>query len=804
MLKNYLKVTLRHLWNHKQVTLINIVGLSVGMAVCILMLLYVQDERSYDLFHEKGENIYRIAGSYTQGGDKRNESAITTYLLAPLLETNFPMIEKVVRLGFMGGLVKYGEKVYEETEVIAADSTFFDVFTYQSLAGDLSTALDAPNSVVITETTAEKYFGKEWQESALSQLLDFEGTSVKVTGIIRDMPARAHFHGDFIISMRTIEPFYPPWVLNNSTGTSHYTYVLLPPQYDPENLAAQLNDFFIKNARNEEEANARKYFLQPLPSIHLHSHLTNEIEPNGDITYVYIFSVVAFIILLLACVNYMNLATAKSMERIKEVGIRKAVGASRKQLIGQFIGESVLIALLAFLVAGLLAEIAMPLFNHLAQKKIALHFMRDYQLLLGMTGLAILIGIIAGSYPALMISGYKTAYILRGAAVKIGGHAWLRKGLVVFQFAISTALLMGTFIIYDQLHFMRNKKLGVNPDQVVSVPLPTPEISGQYNTLRNELLADSRFLYVTAASQGITNRVGAWRGYQIAGAEEVVYVNTLVVEYDFFKTLEAKMVAGRDFSRDHPTDVNEAYIINQSAARFLGLEDPVGTPIVGAIFTGAEWSQKDAKIIGVVEDFHFASLHAEIQPVIFSLHTERTMGLGAVIMKVTGNDLPGALAYLEQTWKQIAPERPIQYTFMDEAIYEMYQAEDRFLRVFTTFSGIAILIACLGIFGLASFMAVQRTKEIGIRKVLGASVSSIVKLLSSDFTRLVLIAFVVAVPIAYFIMHRWLQDFAYHIEIGVGVFIMAGIAALVIAWITVSYQSIKAALMNPVESLKNE
>ena len=804
MLKNYLKVTLRHLWNHKQVTLINIAGLSTGMAVCILMLVYIQDELSYDRFHEKGENIYRIAGSYDQGGDQRNESAITTYLLAPLLEANFPVVEKVVRLDFMGGLVKYGEKVYEEREMIAADSTFFDVFTYQSLAGDLSTALDDPNSVVITETTAEKYFGEAWKETALGQLLDFEGASVKVTGIIRDMPSRAHFHGDFIISMRTIEPFYPPWVFENSTGTSHYTYVLLPSHYDPENLTSQLNNFFVKNARDEKEAQSRQYFLQPLPDIHLHSHLTNEIEPNGDMAYVYIFSVVAFIILLLACVNYMNLATAKSMERVKEVGVRKAIGASRKQLIAQFIGESVLIALLAFLIAGLLAEIAMPLFNNLARKDISLDFMHNVPLLLAFVGLALFVGIIGGSYPALLISGYKTANVLRGVAVKTGGHAWLRKGLVVFQFTISTALLMGTLIIYYQLHFLRNQKLGINPDQVVSVSLPTPEIQAQFISLRNELLSDSRFVHVTAASQGITNRIGAWRPYKIASAEEDVLINTLVVEYDFFQTLEAKIVEGRDFSRDHPTDANEAYIINEAAVKFLGLENPVGTPILGAIFTGAEWASKDAKIIGVVEDFHFASLHSKIEPVIFSLHTAQTMGLGAMVIKISANDLPGAIAHLEQTWKHMAPDRPIQYTFMDDAIYQMYEAEDRFLRIFTAFSGIAILIASLGIFGLASFMAVQRTKEIGIRKVLGASVSSIVKLLSGDFTRLVGVAFVMAVPIAYFIMRKWLENFAYRIEIGADVFVMAGVAALVIAWLTVGYQSLKAARANPVESLRSE
>ncbi len=801
MIRNYFKVAFRSMWRQKQGTVINILGLSVGMAVCILIVLYVQDELSFDRFHANAERIYRIAGEYDQGGDALNRSAITTYLLGDDLEEGFSAIEEIVRIdNFSGALVTYQDQQYIEEEVYYVDSTFLDIFSFPLLEGNTQTALNAPNSVILSQAMAGKYFKST---SVIGETLTFFDTlSVVVTGVMENMPSNSHLQADFLVSMKTIESLYPQWVFENRTGTSHYTYALLAEGADTETLAAQINQHVVENW-GEDAVRQRQYFLQALTDIHLRSQLIGEISPNGDIRYIYLFSVVALLIVLIASINYINLATAYAMKRSKEVGVRKALGAFKKQLVIQFLSEAVLVVVIAFVVAGFLAELSMPLFREITGKDTTLNFLDNFSMIGYLLLIALGIGLLSGSYPAFFIASFPSIDVMRGSFQSEGSVHLVRKGLVAFQFLASILLLIGTMVIFKQLNFLHQEKLGITTEQIVLVPLPTESIQQGYETIKNRLLQDSRFLSVTASDAPLTQRVGGWRPYYLHGSDESTMIPTMVVEQDFFSTLEATFADGRDFSSTRPTDVSEAYIINQTAQKFLELESPVGTPIIGMAFTGSEWSKKNAQIIGVIEDFHLASLHTEIQPMIFSLHSEQTMPVKFMAIRVAG-DLSGAVEHLEATWQDMAFERSLAYSFMDEDIYALYQGEERFLQIFTLFSILTLCIGGLGVYGLASFLVVQRNKEIGIRKVLGATVNSIVVLLSKDFTKLILIAFLIAVPVGYLVMNQWLENFAYRIGMGVSIFITAGGISLLITLLTVSYQSIKAALANPMDSLRNE
>ena len=802
MLRNYFKVAFRTIWRQKQGAIINILGLSMGMTVCMLIVLYVQDEWSFDRFHAQAERIYRVAGEYDQGGGATNRSAITTYLLAPALEESFSAIEKVTRIdNSSGAFITYEDQQYAEESVYYVDSTFLDIFSFPLTEGDVQTALDAPNAVVISQTMAEKYFDSS--TAAVGKTLTFFDTlAVAVSGVMKDMPSSSHLQADFLVSLKTIEPLYPQWILDNNTGTSHYTYVQLAPGADPELLAEQINQYVL-DQDGEEAARQRHYFLQALTDIHLRSQLTGEISPNGDIRYIYLFSVVALLIVLIASVNYINLATAYALKRSKEIGVRKAMGAFNGQLVTQFLSEAVLVVGIAFLVAGFMTELSMPLFREITGKNVSLNFIENFSLIGYLLLIALGIGLLAGSYPAFFVASFSSIDVMKGSTHPASGVPLLRKGLVAFQFLASILLLIGTLVIFKQLYFLHSNKLGITTEQVLLVPLSDASIRQQYETLKNRLLQDNRFVSITATNAPLTQRVGGWRPYYLQGSEEEVLIPTVVVEQDFFATLEATFVRGRDFSPARPTDVSEAYIINETAQKFLELESPVGTPIVGSAFTGSVWSKKDARIIGVVKDFHLASLHTEIQPMIFSLHSQQTMPVGLMAIRVS-EDVKGAVQHLEATWQDMAFERALSYSFLDEDVDNLYQAEERFLRIFTIFSLLALVIGGLGVYGLASFLAVQRTKEIGIRKVLGATVSNVVMLLARDFTKLVLVAFLIATPVGYLIMTRWLETFAYRVDIGVGIFIIAGVSSLAITLLTVSYQSIRAAWANPVDSLRNE
>jgi putative ABC transport system permease protein len=796
MLKNYIKIAFRNLKKKVGFTIINVVGLSIGITSCLLLLLFVQDEWSYDNFHKDSQSIYRIAGSYDQGGEERNRSAVTTFLLAPEL-TSVAGVDQWARIQATSGLVRLDDQVYQEDYMLAADSTFFKVFDFELLKGNPGKVLNGVNQMVLSQEMAIKYFG---ETDPIGKILIYEDISMEVTGVMENFPINSHIKADFVISMPTMIPFYPNWILTNRSGTSHYTYIKTSEGFDPEDISQSL----IKVVdRTYEYDNKPEYFLQPLESIHLNSDLNGEISANGDQLYTYIFLTVGFLILLIACINYMNMSISKSVNRSKEVGLRKIVGASRGQLILQHLTESVIIALFAMLLSGFLTELLLPYFNDLSGKAIEQSIITDFKFVGGLLLLGIVIGVLSGSYPAFYLSGFKALNVVTGEKMSIkGGVLSFRKILVVLQFTITGTLLAGTLLINQQLAFMSNKKLGMNTDGVVYLTLPTQEIRSKSESLKTEFLSLSAFTTVTVSNNNPTSRVGNWRGYTFEDKE--ITIPTIVVGHDYFETLETELVSGRTFSEEFKSDKTKAYILNEAAVAFLESEDPLGSSLRGSAYSGSQWTKKDAQIIGVVKDFHFTSLHADIQPAVFSLASELTTPINYMILRYNSDNMQAVLGGLNTVWDKYANGRPIDFTFMNDEIQQLYDSEVRFLKVFLIFSSIAIIIACLGALSLISYTVSQMTRQIGIRKVLGAPVWGLVRLVNQSFFQMILVSFLLSIPLSYYLINNWLEGFAYKISVGVVPYLQAGILIVLIAGITTSFQSVKAALVNPVDSLKEE
>ncbi len=794
MLRNYLNIAWRQLTSNTFYSVINIAGLALGLASCFLIYVYVDDELSYDQFHEKRNRIYRIVETF-KTGESLVTTGLTPYKLAPDLKQQFPEIEKVVRIDYdiASDIVQYGDKQFLQKGITAVDADFFDVFSFRLLEGDPKTALVEPNTVVISDAKARLYFP---DGDAMGKVLNFKNPyhrniySARVTGIFEAMPPNSHLHKDFLLSMPTADALFPD--RKESLGwTSHFSYLLLSPGADPESLEKKINDYIFKTYPKEATAWWARFPLQALNDIHLHSNLKEELEPNGDIVYVKIFSVVALIILALACINYMNLATARAATRAKEIGVRKVAGALKKQLVFQFMTESLLVCFFALLLGCGLAVACLPLFNFLAGKELRIDFLAGTTLV-EFAGLALLVGVAAGTYPAFVLSAFRPVAVLKGAASKTGFRSLLlRKGLVVLQFSISILLIIGTITIYRQWNYMQSKKLGIDSEQTLIVPVQTKKQDQGFPVLKKELLRNPDVLQVTATQKDITHRFGSYTTVETAG-KEVIMPRT-EVDVDFFKTFGVAVLAGADFSPVPDTNALPQYIVNEAAFQMIGIKDLVGREITD--------NGQKGKVVGVVKNFHFESLHSEISPTIFYA---RPYGFNYFVVKLKAADLRGAVSFIEGQYKKMDPEAPFQYTFLDDNIDALYRAEARFFAVFTTFSGLAIFIACIGIFGLAAFTAQQRTKEIGIRKVLGASVRSVVGLLSGEFIKLVLLANLIAWPPALYFMNKWLKTFPYKIEMEAWIFIAAAAVALCIAAVTVSFQSLKAALANPVKSLRSE
>ncbi len=798
MIRNYLKIAFRNVRRHKAYSFINIAGLAIGMACCFLIFLYVRDELSYDSYHEKADRIYRLVDSFDVEGDLSRYFALSSAPFAPALKRDFPIyIEDAVR--FMLGrrrMVTYGEKKFYEDGLIFADASLFNVFTLPLSKGDAGTALEAPNTLVVSERIAAKYFGRE---DALSQTLKINDQEYLVTGIMREMPRNSHFHADMFASMKTLEqiPSVQKRYFQSWARHEFYTYLLFKEGHSGAELEEQLPGFIEKYAAQQIQAilgGPLSSCLQPLKSIHLRSNLQHEISPTGDIKYVAIFSVIAVFILLIACVNFMNLATARSAGRAKEVGLRKVVGANRHQIIKQFLGEALLFTFIALLISLILLVLALPSFNTLTGKSLELKNLGSLAMLGAVVFFMFFVGIISGSYPAFFISRYQPAAVLRRTEKTASGRSLLRKGLVVLQFGISITLIVSTAVVLDQLDFLRNRKLGFDKEHVVVVPIQDNSLRKNYEAVKADLMQNPDIVSATITI-GVPGGVVAGDAIQLVTEEgkKTLTVRMIYTDHDYIKTMGMEIVQGRDFSREMSTDANQAFIINQAAVRTLQLKDPLSTRF--------EWDKKQGRVIGVVKDFQFQSLKEEINPLVIHIWTSNTY---VFALRIHSDDIPSTLGYIENKWKELDPAHPFEYSFLDETFDQLYRSEEKLGQVFTVFSALAIFIASLGLFGLALFMVGQRTKEVGIRKILGASIGRIFVLLSKEFALLVLVSNMLAWPLAYFFMRQWLQNFAYRVDIQPRIFFLSAAAALVIALLTISFQTLKAALADPVDSLRYE
>ena len=798
MLKNYLKIALRHLRRHKGYAFINVAGLAVGMAVCVLIILFVRDELRYDRFHAHADHIYRVVNERhaEQGVTMR---ASTPPALGPTLVRVFPEVQQAVRFFDMGKtLVRRGDTQVYERNVWTADSTLFDVFSLNLVAGDPGTALDQPASLILSQSAAQRHFG---MDNPLGQTLDLSGgIEFTVTGVFEDWPEQSHIQADFIASFSTMRSFVDPARLENWIWQQFYTYILLPDAGAAASLEAKLPAFLDRYADPETSQYSFTYesHLQPLSEVYLRS-VGYEFDgsPRGSITYVYAFSGIALLILLIACFNFMNLATARSMQRAREVGMRKVIGAQRRQLVGQFLGESVLMAFVALVVTVGIVLLVLPGFNAFTGKALRL----DLMSMLFLLGGGLVVGLLAGSYPAFFLSAFRPLHVLKGGHGAEGMNlSVVRKGLVVAQFAISTLLIIGTAVVFQQLDYLHNKDLGFDKEQVVVLPL-RGDMDDNLDAVKSELMRHPGVIGATA-SWGVPGAWAAGDDVRLPGSEASWPTNMIVADYDFIDTYRMHLVAGRGFSRDFSSDEREAFILNETAAQALGWtpEEAIGQPLLWDEW-GDEDQERSGHVIGVVKDFHYGSLHQEIERLVLLMHPT---ALGQLSVRIQPDGVQASMDHIASIWKTWAPSWPFEYEFLDEDIADEYAAEQTLSQLVSIFALLAIGIACLGLLGLAAFMAERRTKEVGVRKVLGASVPGLVLLLSKDFARLVLIAFIVAAPVAYIAMNRWLESFVYRIDLGVGVFLVAGVLVLAIAWLTVSYQSIRAARVNPVESLRYE
>ncbi len=807
MFKNYIKIALRNFLKHKGFSFINIFGLAIGVACCLLIVMFVLDEVSFDQYHEKADQIYRV-GINGFINNTRFEGVVTCSPMAQTLVREYPEVMAATRLRNFGFPVfRYEDKVYSEERVFWVDQDFFDVFTVSFISGDRKTALAEPNTIVLTRSMALKYFG---DENPVGKSLNADNRrDYLVTGVVSDPPRNSHFHYDFLASLSTYDDSRSPiWVSNN-----YHTYLVLQEGASPQAFEEKLVELVKKYVGPQIQAAAGisleqffelggewGYFVQPLTDIHLHSHYEYELEANGDIAYVYIFSIIAIGILLVACINFVNLATARSVNRAREVAIRKTVGSMRGQLIRQFLAETTLLSFVAILIALIIVLFVLPTFNNITGKELSVPYLENVATIPSLLGVVLFIGILAGIYPAMFLASFDPAVVLKSETAGSSRKSSLRNVLVVFQFSVSIVLIVGAFVVYKQLRYFQNKNLGFNKDQVVVVK-KTDDLGNQIQAFRQELLKNSDVINATNTQNLIGGTFGN-TAFSLAGetGEQTHLLWTCFTDPHFADTYQIEMAVGRYFEEGRQAD-QQAVVINETAAKELGLDDPVGRQIV-ALGPTQEQSQTFT-IIGVMKDFHFESLHFQIKSLIVVPYGPNGIGR-FVSVRVNSEGIRETLAFLEGTWRKFAGNQAFEYEFFDDHFAKIYKAEERTGQIFFAFSLLAIVIASLGLFGLAAFISEQRTKEIGIRKVLGATESKIIVLLSKEFTKWVIFSNLIAWPIAYYFMHRWIQRFAFRPAISVWSFLLASVIVLMAALLTVSYQTIKAARSNPVELLRYE
>ena len=813
MFKNYLKTSIRSVINGRLFTAINIAGLAIGITCFIILSLFITDELSYDRFNEKADQVYRIYVNMFING----EESITSKTAAPTgqsLIDNFPEVLGYTRLGqFFDPVFTYGDKSFKEWEIFAVDSAFFDIFSIKFVEGNPHTALAEPNSIILTEEMSEKYFG---DENAFGKILVTDKKeNYLVTGVIENFPANSHFSCNFITSIYQYKEHEEQDWLN----LNYSTYIILRKDVDPEvfeNKLKYIVDKYVKPHAEKALGISMEQFytagnrynikIQPLPSIYLYSTRDYGIDLNtewgevktSDISYVYIFSIVAIFILLIAIINFMNLSTARSERRSKEVGIRKTLGSNKKHLIWQFITESVVISFISCLLALVLVEILLPFFNNLSGKELRLELINNIHTIPFLVIGVIIVGILAGSYPAFYLSSFQPIHVLKTNSGTNNRKSNLRSVLVILQFSISIALLIGTLLIKDQLDFIQNKNLGFNKEHLVTV-YGVDNLNNQEMAFKDELLKDSRVISVTYSGEMFRSGIPG-NGYFFDKTKEngPVLCQYIDADYDFLETYQITLKEGRFFQKEFSTDT-VAVVINEAIVNEHGITNPVGKVISRIRGTS---TPEYYRIIGVINNFNYESLHKNIRPLVIHLHKPRQNSICTI--RLSSENPVATITSIKNKWKEFTGKENFYYRFVEENISRLYENEERTSIIAGVFTFLAIFIACLGLFALAAFITEQKTKEIGIRKVLGASIPEVVVLLSKQFTKWVIIANLIAWPVAYYFMNTWLQDFAYRIEIGWTIFVSAGLLALVIAVLTISYQTIKAALANPVKSLKYE
>jgi len=787
MFKNYLKTAFRSLLKNKGFTAMNILGLALGLTTCLLIVFYVFDELSYDRYNIKYDRIYRVNTDLKYGSNETS-FAITAAPVADALLKEFPEVEKSMRIGSGVNIrFKKSNEVIDEKNAFYCDNAIFDIFTLSLIQGDPKTALKEPNSMVISRSLALKYFNTV-NAVGKTMLLVSDSSLHKVTGVMENMPAQSHFKADLFLGMG-------PNTNHNWNGFNTGTYILLKQGADSKKLESKFAALMCRNATTpafdykkfEANGNYIKLNLTPLADIHLHSNKQRELGVNGNVQYVYIFSAIAIFILILACINFMNLSTARSANRAREVGVRKVLGSSRKYLIAQFLAESVIVTLAATIIAIFAAWAILPLFNQVSGKSLTIGAQTFTWLLPAMLVIIVVVGVLAGAYPAFYLSAFQPIQVLKGKLATGFKGGFLRGFLVVFQFSISIFLIIGTLVIFNQLNYIRNKDLGFNRNRVLIIK---NAYAVDQKILKQQLKQLAGVMNCTLTHYLPTSNL-SMLNYVTAGENKKIETQFWQVDEDYINTMGMKLVQGRNFNGEFRSD-SSAVIINETMAKIISYKGDPGAKINDG---------KDYKIIGVVKDFNFSSLRDNITPMMLVMNTDWFASLS---VRINTNNLPALMQKIEDNWKAMQPGLHIDYSFMDDDFNALYNSEQRIGKLFIIFTTLAIIIACLGLFGLAAYAAEQRTREVSIRKVLGASVSAISTMLSKDFIRLVAISIIIATPLAWLVMQRWLQGFAYRQNIQWWVFVVTAIGALVIAVITVSYQAVKAALVNPADSLRGE
>jgi putative ABC transport system permease protein len=800
MFLNYLKVALRNIKKQKGYALINIAGLAIGMAACFLILLWVQDELGFDAYHENADSIYRLTIDASLGTQMK--APVTAAPVGPAMASEYPEVLQYARLSRPNrSPVVVGDQEFFEENVAFADNSLFELFSFPFLSGDSRTALKTAYTAVITEEIARKYFG---DADPIGKMIKFGGDrDYAITGVVKNIPANSHFTFDILRSMETqyaeIRPLMENWM-----AISQYTYILLAENADHKALEQKLPALIEKNMGPilESIGASITLFLQPLRDIHLHSDFAGDIAAQGDIRYVYIFSAIALFVLMIACINFVNLSTARSATRAQEVGLRKTLGAVRHRLVGQFLGESVVYSLLSLVLAVILIQVAMPWFNTLTGRRLGLNVFQMPWLIPAFLGLALVVGITAGSYPAFFLSAFQPVRVLRGKLKFSPRNIHFRRVLVVVQFAISIVLILGTMMIYKQLVYMKSKDLGFDKEHVVVLPGLSDVMESSYSTLRNEFKNLPGVIAAGATSmvpgRGIRRSAFQPEGFTQEQSQTMDYLD---IDPDFLTALGIQTVAGRNFSEDLTTDRNESVLINKTAAKKFGWDNPLGKQFIFAPDDDSQEGETRMNVVGVIKDYHNTSLRLKIEPMVLFYDPA---SCGAFALRISPSNIQKTMGLIRGKWKELLPQKPFDYFFLDDSFDSQYRAEERIGNLLLRFSLLAIFIGCLGLFGMASYTTEQRTKEIGIRKVLGASAGAIVRMLSREYIVLVAIGNLIAWPAAYFMMKIWLDNFAYRTSLALWIFIAAALVSLAIALLTVSFQSVRAALSNPVDCLRYE